>query len=304
MNSRPRSEEPFRLASSPPRSVPQNGFRWVSGQSGHTVAQKHNGLFLVPNRGGGRVVMPPSDLYLKFLEVKPDSQSTLQFANRFGALGLHSEHFHSDDSSVQFGESAGDWGNAVREFQLYFGLWQMAEERNRIPLRELLIQVGAPLQNEAFKSILTRNIVKTAKSYVVNRINRNLGAGVRFILPAYQTCFRKDCTGRTQPPKITAHVSWQLLLTDTRGRVSVQMRLMPDTLLATIWFQFADLVCGSKVIRPCEECGKWMDISENARKASKRMHENCSLKRRMQKWRKKTRNAEPSRRASLPRRLG
>jgi hypothetical protein len=64
---------------------------------------------------------------------------------------------------------------------------------------------------------------------------------------------------------------------------------MPDTLLATIWFQFADLVCGSKVIRPCEECGKWMDISENARKASKRMHENCSLKRRMQKWREQKR---------------
>ena len=289
MNSRPRSEEPFGLADSPPGWVPQNGFQWVRGQSGHTVAQKHNGLFLVPNRGGGHVLTPPSDLYLKFLEVKPDFESTLQFANRFGALGLPREHFHSDHYSVQFGESAGDWGNAVGEFQLYFELWQMAEERNRIALRKLLIQVGAPLENERFNSALTRNIVKTAKSYVVKEINRHLGPGVRHILPAYQTCFRKDCTVRIWPPKITEHVSWQLLLTDTRERVSVQMRLMPDTLLATIWLQFADLVCGSKVIRPCEACGKWMDISENARKASKRMHENCSLKRRMQKWREQKR---------------
>jgi len=234
-------------------------------------------------------VTPSSDLYLKFLEVKPDFESTLQFANRFGTLGLPREHFHSDDYSVQFGESAGDWGNAVGEFQLYFELWQMAEERNLIALRRLLRQVGAPLENKRFNLALTRNIVKTAKSYVVKEIKRHLGPRVQHILPAYQTCFRKDCTGRTRPPKITAHVSWQLLLTDTRGRVSVQMRLMPDTLLATIWFQFADLVCGSKVIRPCEECGKWMDISENARKASKRMHENCSLKRRMQKWREQKR---------------
>jgi hypothetical protein len=283
VNVRPRSEEPFGLADSRPGWVSAKGFRWVSGRCGPTVAQTRTGLFLVPNSRTGRIVIPPADLYLEFAKLPIDEPSTLEFANRFGALGLRREHFHSDPPAGTLAESARAWGSAIGRFQLYFELWQVAEERNRAALRKALIEVGALLDDERFGSALTRDLVKTAKSYLVREINIHLNPPTG--IPAgFQTCFQ-GCDLRTRAVRIPEHISWQLSLTDSRGRISIQPRLIPDRLVATIWLQFANLVCGQRVIRQCEVCGGWMDISENVRKGSKRMHETCSLRRRMQKWR-------------------
>ena len=290
MSRRPTAEEPVELVVPRAVPVPENGFRWVRGESGIDASTRIPGLFLVA-KGGGRLlpVIPPRDLYLEFLRVEPDEASTLEFANRFGKLGIPQEHFHSTECSGRFGESAGRWGHEIGVFQYWFEVWQSIEMRNLIKLRKLLLDSGAPLEDERLKESLTRDLVKTARSYVVAEINRILAPGVSIPLSNYQGCFHEGCSYKAKVPRVTEHVSCQLILREDRGRVRIGLQLIPDQLLTTVWLQFAELVAGGRRVRPCDLCGHWMDISETARPGAKRMHERCSLARRMRKWRAKRR---------------
>ena len=168
----PTAEEPVELVVPRAVPVPENGFRWVRGESGIDASRRVSGLFLVA-KGGGRLlpVIPPRDLYLEFLRVERDEASTLEFANRFGNLGIAQEHFHSTECSERFGESARRWGHVMGVFQHWFEVWQNAETRNLIKLRKLLLDSDVPLEDERFKESLTRDLVKTAKSYIVTEIN-------------------------------------------------------------------------------------------------------------------------------------
>jgi len=235
-------------------------------------------------------VVPPADLYLKFLHLELIESSVLQFANRFGTLGVPGTHFHSKDCREVRGEDAGIWGFELGRFQHWFEVWQSAERRNLIDLRKLLVEAGVPLDNERFNKALTRDLVRTAKSHVVNEINRVLRPGISMHLPAYQGCFFEGCSYRNKFARITEHVSCQLKLREKQGRISVQTELVPETLLTTVWLQFAHLVCGGRRIRQCDICGQWMDISETSRPGAKRMHARCSLAQRMRKWRSKRKN--------------
>jgi hypothetical protein len=287
---RPKSEEPVELVVPRAVPVPENGFRWVRGESGIDPSRRASGLFLVA-KGGGRLlpVIPPRDLYLEFLRVKPDEASTLEFANRFGKLGTAHEHFHSTECSERFGESARMWGHEIGVFQHWFEVWQNAESRNLFELRKILLDSGVPLEDERLKESLTRDLVKTAKSYLVGEINRFLAPGVSIPLSNYQGCFYEGCSYKAKVPKITEHVSCELVLREERWRVQIGLQLIPDKLLTTVWLQFAELVAGGRRVRPCDLCGQWMDISETARPGAKRIHERCSLARRMRKWRAKRR---------------
>lgn len=57
----------------------------------------------------------------------------------------------------------------------------------------------------------------------------------------------------------------------------------PENLVGALWFQFFQMITGEKRIIRCEVCGDWMDVTDNRR--SKKMHDRCSLNRRMKKYR-------------------
>jgi hypothetical protein len=99
-----------------------------------------------------------------------------------------------------------------------------------------------------------RRGLQFAKQWFINLVNLNLTAGTESFLSM-------DDKGNPRP-----HIS-------------------PRNLRFGLWLQVAEVVSGTKRIRPCEICGKWMDVSEN--NTNKRVHEQCSLRERMRRYRSK-----------------
>jgi hypothetical protein len=89
---------------------------------------------------------------------------------------------------------------------------------------------------------LTRDLVKTAKSYVVREINRFLVPGVGISLANHEGCFYEGCSYKSKVPRVTEHVRCELMLREQRGRIRIGLQMVPDKLLTTVWLQFAELV--------------------------------------------------------------
>lgn len=281
MNSRPTSENAFGLAQVPIGFIPTKGFRWVLGRSGATAATAWSSWFLVPNpNSSGRPKTPPPDIFLEFGKVKSDMDSILEFANRFGYLGEGRIHFHSEDCKEVFGESFGGWSIALSQFQSCFDLWQAAEAKD-IAFLSNWIKERSREWDRRITDTLMKDPVKMLKTHVTDKINFQLTPGVMVMPWAQQDCFREGCRIKRQIPSVTPCVSCSL----QASKNGVEIRLVPNSLISTIYLQFADLVCGARRIRRCEVCGDWMDISKTARPGAKRMHRGCSLARRMRKWR-------------------
>jgi hypothetical protein len=288
MNSRPKSEDPIEFIHESHRLVPVNGYRWVNGESGLKVPRA--GSFLVANPGGSRPAVAPPDFYLELAQLEVDDEATLAFAGRFGVLGLPREHFHSKECSNLFGESAPSWGLAISTFQFWFGMWRAAEDRDLKTLEKGLTDAEVPLNDSKTGPRLRKDLPKTAKSCVVEEVNRHLSAWT--CVGARQGCFLDSCPFRnrrppSQPPE---YVKYQLRLMKTNGSFRGEGHLSSTSLLTTAWLQFAEAVCGQRKYRPCDVCGRLMDISEAARPGSKRMHDRCSLAERMRRYRAKIRN--------------
>jgi hypothetical protein len=60
---------------------------------------------------------------------------------------------------------------------------------------------------------------------------------------------------------------------------------VPDTLLATMWFQLYQILSGHKKLKRCLVCQQLMDVTDCRR--SKRKHDHCSKRERMRKYEEK-----------------
>jgi hypothetical protein len=58
----------------------------------------------------------------------------------------------------------------------------------------------------------------------------------------------------------------------------------PVNLLAAIWILCGEVITGNRLQRPCEICGGYMDVTDS--RSHKRMHDTCSLRLRMRRYRK------------------
>jgi hypothetical protein len=294
------SANAFGLAAPSFGVIPKKKFRWVQGTSGFQGRPVWTELYLVANYGPSRIVSPPPDVFIDFNELELTEPSLLGFANRFGRLGAKEEHFHLTDGSAGWGETISSWHLHVAEFQRWFNIWQLTKGGNRNRLQEALISAGVPLKARGIDRMpptalavglaaaISKDPMKTAQSYLIDRVNRYLAPGISMGLPAHMTCYYRGCTARRDLlPELTEHVIWQLMPVKIGNRLTVKPSISPSTLIAAIWLQFADLICGEKRVRLCEVCGKLMDISNSARKGAKRMHETCSNTRRMTRYRMK-----------------
>ena len=293
MNKRPKSEDPLDLIRDQRGFVPDAGFEWVAGEWG-PLKHHRKELFLVPRLGPSQVVTPPTDVYLELLNVKPDEQSTLDFANRFGRLGLENTHFHHGDGRVGFGESSGGWGLEIAEFKASFEMWQAAKDRDVKLLKRHAAEMGDLEQLESMLARMKMPLVDAwahwAKGYVVDSINRHLGAAL-WHRTGDHGCFSPACNFQQRPARMTNHLCYRLNLRKNRqGETEVNGELIAQSLLTTIWLQFADLICGRKAVHICQVCHRYMDVTETDRRGSKRMHSSCSRRIRMQRYRERARN--------------
>jgi hypothetical protein len=172
--------------------------------------------------------------------------------------------------------------------QRAFRIWQLAQGQDGIRLNQLMKKAGISSSSPTgLPAEVPTTPFNIAKDWVCNQINRQFSPGIS--LPRrLEACYLPSCpVGRIFPelPQPSGHLTYALMLVAGRGGPQVEPRLKPSTLLKTIWLQFADLVCGRRTIRICEVCKELMDITDAAHRNSKRMHDRCSRRVRMQRYR-------------------
>jgi len=257
-------------------SVPKGGFEWIEGRAGpHGIQQR----FLIPKSGRGTTFDIPTDLYLTFANLQPTPEAVLAFANRYGSLGLVKRHFHSEHTPILFAECWIDWVQEIAEFKTCLDAWLIAEDQDGPALDRFL-------RDRPWHVIGDDRIVSVKLDLLMQICSKLQPMRV---FP--EVCFEKACKGDTVPARLTPFVfyllNFQSTTTPTLGSTPIVGRLTPTALASSIWLQLAELVTRSRVIRKCERCHQWMDITDSPRKGAKRMHERCSLAIRMARYRQK-----------------
>jgi hypothetical protein len=262
--------------------VPNAGFEWIEGRAGPHGARHR---FLVPKSAHGITCDIPTDLYLTFANLQPTPEGVLEFANRYGSLGLVKRHFHSEHSAVQLAECWIDWNQELAEFKFCLDAWLIAEDQDGPAADRLLRERHWPR--------LVDDRIVSLKGHLVMHICSKLQP--QEVFP--DVCFKRACKGDHVPGRLTPFVVYSLKFqlpntpTPTVGSTPILGRLTPTALASSMWLQLAELVTRSRVIRRCERCHQWMDITESPRKGAKRMHERCSLALRMARYRQKKRTS-------------
>ena len=82
--------------------------------------------------------------------------------------------------------------------------------------------------------------------------------------------------------KLKDRTSPRLLL---NKREELKPYIVPHHLLGALWFQLYQAIGGERQFKRCSICQEWMDVT-GCRK-TKRMHDSCSLRERMYRWRNK-----------------
>lgn len=296
----PKSEEPVLLLQRGLGWVPSDGFVVTSGRN--HPRQEQDEHFIVPVAESGITKEIPENAYLRFADTALDHAALFGIANEFGFLGLPEHHFHATaDGALGSGESLDDWALEIGTFQDWFQVNELL-----CTIRDEQGRTGAAAENRAkalignLRDKLRRmncvqptsrivNAVDLASRRLVSVINDHLNPGIltiRSVECLFPGCpFSSRGTTVDLPStraRISPHVVYHLRVSSSG---TAEPKVTPSSLLSAIWLQFSELVAGSRKIRKCDVCGRWMDISETARPNAKRMHDRCGKTKRQSRWR-------------------
>lgn len=88
--------------------------------------------------------------------------------------------------------------------------------------------------------------------------------------------------------KLKKYVTKPRLLLDEKNQLKPY--LMPENLLAAMWYQFYLAAVGEKRFKRCSVCGRWEDVTEKTVAWTK--HEACANRERVEKYRQAVREAQ------------
>jgi hypothetical protein len=293
MNSRPKSEDPVRLIRGPLRSVPTSGFCILEGflhaPSGGRVPLILPKRFIGANPGGSKLVRCPDDLYLEFARAPIEASSVLNLSSKYGWLGA-GRHLHEGDGRPTWGETLDDWVMLISDMKFWLEAWFAILSRDTARAKHLLWQYLDPAVNPfSYRILKNAKPIELLREDLIGEVNRRINAGLQIIGPCgYPGCKYKH------PPRLAAHVRQAIRIdlrctrTTSRGP---QIDFAPSgyDLRSALWLQFANAITGKAVIKRCELCGGFMDVTSSARPGAKRMHDRCSLAGRMRRYRAKSR---------------
>lgn len=129
-----------------------------------------------------------------------------------------------------------------------------------VPLRVQLSYIAArDYKKELFSRFVVGDLLLPARCYIQAAINE----------------------------KLKKYVVKPRLLLDEKNQLKPY--LMPESLLAAMWYQFYLTVVGERQFKRCSVCGRWEDITDKTVAWTK--HETCANKERVKKYREAVREA-------------
>jgi len=290
-----RDREIVELADHWPLIVPVEGFEWVEGVEFVTPDPRLTARrFLVARPGPTRRArLFAEDLYIDFANLRPTPEAIATFANRNGMLRHIGRHFHRADSlAPATGECWHDWAHELTIFQHAIELWYRVRERDTRWVRRFcdplyrqdseaewpLAVPPTPSQNP--------NPLALARAIVVQTINQKLSPEIRY----QGTCAKAGCSFRR-----AGHLG-----SSTRGTLraakngTVDLVILSNDLITTVWLQFATGVSGRRRVKKCEapDCGAYMDVTDSPRPGAKRMHKRCEERLKKRRYRENKRKGD------------
>lgn len=268
------------------KAVPVDGFEWrsdlvVLNLSGNPVSMA-TGPFLVAKGDRGRMTSPlelrEPHLYEAFAALESDdpeemSRRILRFANRYGDLGQHLQLVTPNVESSQTlrGEDLYVWRQAIHELSTAFRIRRQIRNRrlDRLPLsvhasgKSLFVTWDEVQEFDASKLTL-RNPRWAA--YDMEEVEFLPGDVIGLANYALQKLINDN---------LYPHVSVRVLRDEG---FNLQGSLVPDSMLAAIWYQMYQDVVGETEFIECEVCGGLIEKLPGGR-STKRVHTRCAKQR-------------------------
>lgn len=290
------TSEVVELAEHWPLIVPIEGFEWVEGIEFANPAFSPTGRFLVARPGPTKKV--PSfaeDLYVDFANLRATPKEIVKFANRNGGLRHIGRHFHRADSlDPAMGECWDrDWTLELTVFQQAIELWYRVREGDARWIRKFCDQLYRSFDQDsdadwslAVPLTLPQNPLALAREIVVATINQKLSPEIRY----QAECAKPGCSFRRR-----GHLG-----SSTRGRLraadngTVDLVILSNDLITTVWLQFATGVSGRRRVKKCEapDCGAYMDVTDSPRPGARRMHKHCEERLKKRRYRENKRKGD------------
>jgi hypothetical protein len=261
--------------------IPTDGFRWVNARTASARADKPQRMLVRSTPSAKKQEAGPlrgaSPLFLIFSNLDSGSeQAILGFASQYGSLGIdvpiipvEKQKLAHNQAGPDQGEPFKDWSSQIKSMSALVGLWGLRQsydvkalsshiiwqEDSRGPRSVAFHSHAAPDSNEPSSRLGDLPIEEIIAS---DRIRPDLlrrwspsdvGA------PAYAYLQQKieeqlqHCQGRPEPRLV-----WD------EQRQKPALHLVPRTLLAALWMEFACAVADDRAYRPCETCGKWLEL--------------------------------------------
>ncbi len=199
----------------------------------------------------------------KFAEIS-DPDAVLQFAVQYGVLGLDGLGQDSGDEDVMM------WLLEASQLRRALGVWDLLDSKDMPGLREIFKWKD--------KSVIARFPNSKATRWITSPGNQRwlqvwkpgdvIGPAKLFLAEEFN--------------RVMNVMASPTILLDAKGNFKTYS--VPVSLLAAMWLEFSEIVTGVRKLQPCELCGRLMDVTDNRR--HKRMHDNCSLRLRMARYRR------------------
>jgi hypothetical protein len=244
--------------------VPENGFEWR--KASPTGEEKD---WLHPRGDDGRSDGAPeyrtyaplenSALFKTFADIKQTREGILAFATQYGALGLP---LRADVPSMQ-AEAMEIWVHEILIMQHAIQLWEALKKTNVTFISRFIQWSEDPAtkrQTAAYAGPMLGVVGISETSLSIPPEIRSLFVPGDVIYPGWFALHTliNDCL-------MVHEGSLRLLWQQERGKLIRTLQIVPRSLIAAIWIQFAKAVEGGRDHQQCEECKKWFEISGNRR---------------------------------------
>lgn len=277
--------------------VPNKGYVWIDeAKPGFNTEPKGQSPYLIKNSEGEIETkkFPLRDcpnLFSDFEALEPTREHVLEFANRYGWLGIGDVLYTGKGSALFHGEGLNLWRDEIVQIQICSRILEWIDSGNEAELSKRIewtasrdrvrfnwVSIGRELINPILYTD-TRRVQRLAKLTERGFVRHDTIASKDFCPELLTIWTPGDVLGPANAwlvQRINKHIEgkvWIGLILDKEGEKQPVVRA--KNLLAAIWHQFYGSVIGEKKFVRCEVCKRWMDATKNRR--SKRMHSQCSM---------------------------
>ena len=179
-------------------------------------------------------------------------------------------------------------------FQQAIELWYRAREGDARWIRRfcdpLYRQGSFPEDSDAawldLPITFPQNPLTLAREIVVTTINRKLSPKIKY----QAECVKPGC-GFKRMGRLGSSTRGTLRQTNNG---SVDLVIVSNDLITTVWLQFATGVSGRRRVKKCEapDCGAYMDVTDSPRPGARRMHKHCEERLKKRRYRENKRKGD------------